>query len=285
MKIGFIGIGVMGRSMAENLIKAGHDLTVYTRTAEKAAPVVEKGATWKDSVASCVSGMEAVITMVGYPADVEEVYFGSGGVIENAAPGAILADMTTTSPNLSVRIYDAAKAKGLSALDAPVSGGDSGAKNGTLSVMVGGDREVFDRFLPVFEAMGKQIVYEGGAGKGQHTKMCNQIAIAGAVAGVCEAVRYGEAAGLDMEAVLGCIGGGAAASWQLSNNAPKMLKGDFAPGFYIKHYIKDMRIAMEEAGASGLSLTVLPDVLDMYEKLAEKGMGDLGTQALIEFYK
>lgn len=283
-KIGFIGIGVMGGPMALNLMRAGYDLTVYSRTKAKCEEVLAAGAQWADSPAACTEGQDAVLTMVGYPKDVEEVYFGERGILSAAKPGMLLIDMTTTSPKLSERIYAAAKQIGADALDAPVSGGDTGAKAGTLAIMVGGEEAVFERAKPIFEAMGKNIVYEGPAGSGQHTKMANQIAIAGAVSGVCEAIAYGRAEGLDLDRMLATIGSGAAGSWQMSGNGPKMVSGDFAPGFYIKHFIKDMRIADEEAQSAGLSLEVLEEVLRMYRALDESGMGDLGTQALIRYY-
>lgn len=282
--IGFIGIGVMGESMARNLSRHGFNVSIYSRTKEKAKALIAEGLTWYDSVAECAAGQDAVITIVGYPKDVEEVYFGEGGVIANARPGACLIDMTTTSPRLSKRIFEEAAARGISALDAPVSGGDIGAKNGTLAIMVGGDRVAFDACMPLFEAMGKNIVYEGPAGSGQHVKMANQIAIAGTITGVCEAVAYARAAGVDLETMLRTISGGAAASWQLQNNGPKMVSGDFAPGFYIKHFIKDMSIASQEAEAAGLSLEILQQVLRMYQQLEVAGKGDNGTQGIIDYY-
>lgn len=285
MQIGFIGIGVMGASMARNLMKAGHRLYLYTRTAEKAKPLVEEGAAWCPSVAECACNRDAVITMVGYPKDVEEVYFGEAGILAHARKGAYVIDMTTTDPLLSVRISDAAHQRGLHALDAPVSGGDSGARAGTLSIMVGGEKDDFEACQPLFSAMGSNIVYEGKAGSGQHTKMANQIALGGAIAGVCEAISYGRAHGLDIQTMLDSIGAGAAGSWQMSNMAPRMLKGDFAPGFYVKHYIKDLDIARGQAAAAGQRLPVLEQVLDMYRELAERGEGDLGTQALMHYYE
>ena len=254
--IGFIGVGVMGKSMVRNLMKHGYEVSIYTRTKEKADEVIEEGAIWCDTVAECAKEKDVVITIVGYPKDVEEVYF-----------------------------YEEAKAVGKKALDAPVSGGDTGAKNGTLSIMVGGDKEDFDACYSVFEAMGSNILYEGKAGFGQHTKMANQIAIAGAVTGVAEAIAYGEAAGLDVRTMLDSIMAGAAGSWQMSNNGPKMISEDYAPGFFIKHYIKDMKIAVEEAKARGKELGVLELVLKLYEAMDEMGMGDLGTQAVIEAYR
>ena len=282
MKIGFIGVGVMGGPMVLNLMKKGHEVSVYTRTKEKAQYVIDAGAKWCDSVAEAAAGRDAVITIVGYPKDVEEIYFGEGGIIANAAEGCTLIDITTTSPKLSKRIYDEAKAKGLQALDAPVSGGDVGAQKGTLAIMVGGDRDAFDKMVPVFEAMGTNIRYQGGAGNGQHTKMANQIAISGCVAAVAEAIAYCKACGLAPQDMFNAISTGAAGSWQLTNNGQKMIDGNFAPGFYVKHFIKDMGIALEEADARDLSLDVLRMVFDKYNDLAEKGGNDDGTQAILK---
>lgn len=283
--VGFIGVGVMGKSMVRNLMKAGYDVSVYTRTKSKVEDVLGEGAEWCGDVALCAAGKDAIITMVGYPKDVEEVYFGEGGIIESAKEGACLIDMTTSDPGIAKRIYETAKSKGLHSVDAPVSGGDVGAKNGTLAIMAGGDREAFDACLPLFEAMGKTIVYEGAAGSGQHTKMANQIALGGAISGVCEAIAYAQKTGLDVETMLNTLSQGAAGSWQMSNMAPRMLGGDFAPGFYIKHYIKDLKIALAQASAGGLDLGVTKLVASMYEGLAEdKGLGDLGTQALLKKY-
>lgn len=283
--VGFIGIGVMGKSMAYNLIKNGFDVYVYSRTKSKADEVVGKGALWCSSVKECVSQKDAVITMVGYPKDVEEVYFGSNGIIENAKKGALIIDMTTTSPVLSEKIYSLATEKGLYAVDAPVSGGDKGAENATLSIMAGGDEESFEMALPLFKALGTTIIYEGKAGSGQHTKMANQIAIAGAIAGVCEAIRYGDLAGLDRRLMLNSIKNGAAGSWQMSNNGENILSNNFDPGFFIKHFIKDMKIASSEAEARGEKLEALETVLKMYEALENDGLGDMGTQALIKYYE
>lgn len=285
MKIGFIGTGVMGASMAGHLMDAGHELTVYNRTRQKAEGLLARGARWADTPADCASSMDAVITIVGYPKDVEEVYLGEKGVLSTARPGAYLIDMTTTSPALWQRIARAAEQKGLHPLDAPVSGGDTGARNATLSIMVGGEQADFEACVPLFEKMGKTIVYTGPAGCGQHTKMANQIAIAGCVTGVAEAVRYGQISGLDTQNMLSCISAGAAGSWQMSNNGPKMLKGDYAPGFFIQHFIKDMRIAQEEAQKRGAELPVLQLVLSMYESLQEDGRANDGTQAIIEWYR
>lgn len=285
MDIGFIGIGVMGESMARHLLRAGHSLTVYNRTKSKAEKLLGEGAAWAESAGACARGQDVVITIVGFPKDVEEVYLGEGGILQNAKPGATLIDMTTTSPALWQRIAAEAQKRGLHPLDAPVSGGDSGARNATLSIMVGGAQEDFEAMRPLFACMGKSITLTGRPGCGQHTKMANQIAIAGCVAGVAEAIRYGEAGGLDIGNMLGCISAGAAGSWQMSNNGPKMAAGDYAPGFFIKHFIKDMRIAVEEAEKSGASLPVLAQVLSMYEGMQARGQGDLGTQAIIEAYR
>lgn len=282
--IGFIGVGVMGKSMVRNLMKNGFEVSIYARTKAKVTDILAEGALWCDSIAQCAQGKDAVITIVGYPKDVEEVYFGRGGILENASAGCVLIDMTTTSPQLSVKIEQAAKEKGLKALDAPVSGGDVGAKNGTLSIMVGGEKETYTQCLPIFQAMGTNIIYEGKAGAGQHTKMANQIALGGAIAGVCEALTYAKKVGLDLQTMLDSISKGAAGSWQMSNMAPRMLKGDFDPGFFVKHYIKDMNIALEEASHVNLTMPVLNEVHDMYQALDDRGMGDLGTQALIKYY-
>ena len=284
-KIGFIGVGIMGKSMVRNLMKAGFDVAIYTRTKSKVEDVICEGAAWRDTVKECVADRDVVITIVGYPKDVEEVYFGEGGILKNAPTGAYVIDMTTSSPKLAERIYEAAKAVGLYALDAPVTGGDSGAKAGTLTILAGGDREAFDACMPVFEAMGKNINYEGKAGNGQHTKMCNQIAIAGALSGACEALAYARAVGLDPKLMLESISTGAAGSAQMNNVASRILKDDFEPGFFIKHFIKDMKLALIEANRSGLNLEVLSQVLAIYEELEADGNGDLGTQALIKYYE
>ncbi len=284
-KIGFVGTGVMGSSMVLNLIKHGYELSVYNRTKSKAEACIAAGAKWCDTVAECAKDKDVVITIVGFPKDVEEVYFGENGILNVAKKGAYVIDMTTTSPMLSEKIYKAAAEKGIYALDAPVSGGDTGAKNGTLAIMVGGDKGAFDECIPVFEAMGTNIRYEGKAGNGQHVKMANQIAIAGAVSGVAEAVRYAMAMGVDVDTMLDTISNGAAGSWQMSNNGPKMAKEDYAPGFYIKHFIKDMKIAIECAETKGVTLDVLKQVCDEYVQLENNGKGDLGTQAIIEYYK
>jgi len=284
MRIGFIGVGVMGNGMVANLLKNGFDVDVFTRTKEKAARALEAGARWADDIRECVSEADAVITIVGFPRDVEEVYFAKNGVLECVRPGTPVIDMTTTSPRLAERIFREAKSRGIPALDAPVSGGDTGARNGTLSIMVGGERAVFEQCLPIFQAMGTNIRHQGPAGFGQHTKMANQIAIAGALAGACEAIAYGRAAGLDLNQMLATIGAGAAGSWQMQYNAPKIVAEDFSPGFFIKHFVKDMSLADAEARERDVPLPVLEKVLALMRGLDEKGYGEEGTQALIRSY-
>ena len=280
-KIGFIGIGIMGRSMARNLMKAGYEVAVYSRTRSKAEDFLsETGAEWCPTAAACARGRDAVITMVGYPRDVEQVYFGQDGILSSADPGTYLIDMTTTDPRLSVRIAEAGPQ--FHVLDAPVSGGDTGARAGTLSIMVGGKKEDFDACLPLFAAMGKTILHEGGNGTGQHTKMANQIAIAGALSGVCEALAYGERMGLDTRKMLASIEKGAAGSAQMTNLCPKMIDRDDAPGFFLKHFVKDMKIALDQPGGD---LPVLQLVEGMCEELEREGCGDCGTQALMRHYR
>lgn len=283
--IGFIGIGVMGKSMVKNLLKKGFSVSIYTRTKQKALDVIKEGAFWCDSIAECVKQKELVITMVGYPKDVEEVYFGNKGILENAEKGTYVIDMTTTSPKLSQKIYLEGAKRGISTLDAPVSGSDIGAAQGTLSIMVGGDKEAFAYCKPVLEALGKNIIYQGKAGYGQHTKMANQIALAGAISGVCEALTYGKSVGLDLQTMLDSISKGAAGSWQMDNMAPRILKEDFAPGFFIKHYVKDLNIALEEVEDRDFVLNVLQTVKNMYQTMENAGEGNLGTQALIKYYE
>ena len=282
--VGFIGLGVMGHSMAGHVLRGGFDVLVYNRSKEKALDLLTQGAVWKDDIVSLAEKSDIVITMVGYPKDVEEVYLGERGIVEGARPGTVLVDMTTSSPKLAERIAAAAAEKGLFALDAPVSGGDKGAREATLSIMVGGDTAVFEDMLPLFQLMGKNVVLQGGPGSGQHTKMANQIAIASNMMGVCEAVAYAKKSGLDPERVLASISGGAAGSWSLSNLAPRILAGNFAPGFFVKHFIKDMRIALEEAGRMGMETPGLTQAFALYEELAAEGYENDGTHALFKLY-
>jgi 3-hydroxyisobutyrate dehydrogenase/2-hydroxy-3-oxopropionate reductase len=285
LKIGFIGLGVMGKPMAEHIKNAGHELYVYIRTKEKCLDLLEKGAIWCNDVAECARCSDVMVTMIGFPKDVEEVYFGKDGVIENMKEGSIMIDMTTTSPKLSQRIYEEAQKRGLHSLDAPVSGGDKGAKEATLAIMVGGDQEIFEKMKPLLSVMGTNVIYEGEAGAGQHTKMANQIAIAGTLAGTVEAIAYGKKAGLDVQKMLDTIANGAAGSWQLSNLGQKIIDGDFNPGFFIKHFVKDMRIADEEALSRDLTLEVLEKVLSMETKMQEEGYDEEGTQGLAHYYE
>jgi 3-hydroxyisobutyrate dehydrogenase len=282
--IAFIGTGVMGRSMAGHLLKAGHTLHVFNRTKAKAQPLLDAGAHWHDTAGAAAAPADFVFTIVGFPADVEATYFGPAGVLAHARPGAVLVDMTTSSPLLAQRIATAAKAKGLAALDAPVSGGDVGAREARLVIMVGGEAAAFERTRPLFELMGKNIALHGGPGAGQHCKMANQISIASIMMSWCEALTYAQKAGLDPARVIESIGGGAAASWSLNNLAPRALKGDFAPGFYVKHFLKDMRIALESAEAMKLELPGLTQAKKLYAEVARRGWEESGTQVLFRLY-
>jgi len=283
--VGFIGLGVMGRSMAGHIHAAGYPLCVYNRTESRAEELVAKGALWCDTVGELAARSDVVITIVGFPRDVEEVYFGEGGILASVRRGCCVVDMTTSSPELAVRIHGEASKRGVEALDAPVSGGDLGAREARLSIMVGGDEEAYRRMLPLFQVMGKNIVYQGKAGSGQHAKMANQIVIASQMMGVCEALAYAEKAGLDPRNVLASIEGGAAGSWTLSKLGPRMLSGDFEPGFYVKHFIKDMRIALASAEELHLDAPGLRTSLGLYERLAGEGGENEGTQALFKLYR
>jgi 3-hydroxyisobutyrate dehydrogenase len=282
--IAFIGTGVMGRSMAGHLQQAGHRLHVYNRTREKAAALVAAGATWHDSAGAAAVAADVIITMLGFPADVEASYLGDGGIVARARPGALLIDMTTSSPVLARRIAAAAAQRGLAALDAPVSGGDLGAREARLVIMVGGDEAPFGRARPLFELMGKNIARHGGPGAGQYCKMANQIAVAVGMVAWVEALAYAKRAGLDPAAVHGSISGGAAGSWALTNLAPRALGGNFAPGFYVKHIIKDMKIALESAAELKLDLPGLAEARRLYEQVATRGWDECGTQALYRLY-
>lgn len=280
--IGFIGLGVMGKSMVKNLMEAGYKLNVYTRTKSKADELLELGATWHDTQSSLAKASDVIITMVGYPEDVEKVYFGDEGILKHAKKGTYVIDMTTSKPSLAIEIYEDAKKAGLTALDAPVSGGDIGAKNGTLAIMTGGDKEAYDEIAPIFRVLGERITLLGPAGAGQHTKMANQIAIATNMIGVSESIIYAKKAGLDAEEVLATISTGAAASFSLSNLGKRMLERDYEPGFYVKHFIKDMEIALESAHNMGMPAPGLELALKLYKELADMGEADSGTQALIK---
>lgn len=281
MNIGWIGTGVMGQSMAGHLAQGGHRLRVHNRTRAKAAPLVERGARWCDSPAAVAEGSDVVFTMVGFPADVEEVYFGPRGLF--AAPGRlpVLVDMTTTEPALARRIAAEAARRGGASLDAPVSGGDVGARSATLAIMAGGDRGAYDTVLPLFELMGKTVAHLGPAGSGQHTKMCNQILVSGLMISMCEALLYASRAGLDRQAVIDIVSRGAAGSWTITNLGPRILRRDYDPGFFVEHFIKDMGIALKEAAAMNLALPGLALVHQLYLAVQAQGHGRLGTQALM----
>ncbi len=284
MNIAFIGTGVMGRSMAGHLQKAGHSLHVHNRTKEKAQALLDVGAKWHDSAGSAAAAAEVTITILGFPHDVEESYLGKGGIVERAPQGALLIDMTTSSPVLARRIADAAAKRGQSSLDAPVSGGDLGAREARLVIMVGGEEAAFGRARPLFELMGKNIARLGPAGAGQHCKMANQVAVAVGMVSWVEALAYARKAGLDPAQVHASISGGAAGSWAMTNLAPRALAENFAPGFYVKHIIKDMKIALDSAAEMGLDLPGLAVAKKLYEQVAEHGWQDCGTQALYRLY-
>jgi 3-hydroxyisobutyrate dehydrogenase len=271
----------MGSSMCGHLLEDGHRVTVYSRTRARAGDLVARGAVWAETPAEVASQAQVVFTMVGFPSDVREVVLGEHGTLAGAQAGSILVDMTTSEPTLAQEIRDAALSKGLESIDAPVSGGDVGARNATLSIMVGGDAAAIDRVRPLFEIMGKTIVRQGDAGAGQHAKMVNQVLIATGMIGVCEALLYGYRAGLDLETVLESVSGGAAGSWSLTNYAPRMLKGDFEPGFFVEHFVKDMEIALAEARRMNLALPGLALAHELYLALRAQGGGRKGTQALL----
>lgn len=281
--IGFIGLGIMGQSMAGHLLAGGFGLNVYNRTKSKADGLVIRGAKWFDTPGAVAAHSDLVITIVGFPRDVEEVYFGPQGIIAHAK-NAILVDMTTSSPSLARDIAQEAAKKGLGALDAPVSGGDVGARDAKLTIMVGGSQEVFDQALPVLRLMGTSIILQGGAGMGQHTKMCNQIVIASNIMGVAEGLAYAKKVGLDPSTVLQSIGGGAASGFQLNVLGTRMIAGDYAPGFYIEHFIKDLTIALAEAKKLDLDLPGLSQAKKLYDQMVAKGLGRDGTQGLLQLY-
>ena len=281
MRVGWIGTGVMGSSMCGHVLAAGHDVVVHARTRSKAEPLLARGARWARTPAEAATASDVVFTMVGYPADVREVILGEQGVLAGARRGATLVDMTTSEPTLAVEIDEAARAKGVAALDAPVSGGDVGARSATLSIMVGGDEAALERVRPLLDLMAKTVVRQGGPGAGQHAKLVNQILIATGIIGVCEALLYGYRAGLDLDQVLRSVAGGAAGSWSLSNYGPRMLRGELDPGFMVEHFVKDMAIALAEARRLNLSLPGLALAQQLYVALMAQGHGRLGTHSLI----
>lgn len=283
-KVAFIGTGVMGKSMAQHVMNKGYQVMVFNRTRAKADPLVEAGAIWADTPAAAVKQADVVLTMVGFPSDVEEIYFGPQGMLAHAKAGTVFIDLTTSSPVLAERIAVQAKARGMRSLDAPVSGGDIGAREARLTIMVGGEEATFEEVLPILQCFGQNIILQGDAGAGQHTKMANQLKIASTMMGVCESLAYAQKAGLDPRRVLDSITVGAANSWSLSQLGPRMLDGDFAPGFYIKHFIKDLRIALDSAEELGLNLPGVKLAKSLYEELAAKGEEDRGTQFLFTWY-
>jgi 3-hydroxyisobutyrate dehydrogenase len=280
-RIGWIGTGVMGLSMCGHVLEAGYTLTVFNRTKSTAQPLVDRGAAWVDSPRAVAEASDIVFTIVGFPPDVREVYFSDRGILGGVKRGATLVDMTTTEPTLAREIAEAARAKGVQAIDAPVSGGDVGARNKTLSIMIGGDAGAVSEVQPLLQLLGKNIVHQGGPGAGQHTKMCNQIVIAGTMIGVCESLLYGYKAGLNLETMLGSIRSGAAGCWTLENLAPRILNRNFEPGFIVDHFIKDMGIALDEAKRMNLSLPGLALVHQLYLAVQAQGFGRKGTHALM----
>ena len=271
----------MGRWMCQHIMDRGYSTTVYNRTKAKSQPLIDAGAAWVDSPRDVAAASDVIFTIVGFPPDVREVYLGNNGILNSAKPGSIIVDMTTTEPSLAQEIYGKAKAQGISSIDAPVSGGDIGAQEARLSIMVGGDTDAVEAIMPLLEAMGKNIVHQGGASAGQHTKMCNQITFAGTIVGVCEALIYGYKAGLDLETMLSSISKGAASCWTLDNVAPRILQRNFDPGFFAEHYIKDMGIALDEAKKMNLSLPGLALVHQLYLAVQAQGHGRLGIHALM----
>lgn len=285
IRIAWIGTGVMGKSMCGHLLDKGYSVSVYNRTKSRADELVSRGAKWCDSPAEAAEGCDVIFTIVGYPSDVESVILGEKGVLSTAGKGSVIVDMTTSEPSLAVRIAEAAAQKGIGSLDAPVSGGDVGAKNGTLAIMCGGEKEVFDRVLPLMEAFGENIRFMGAAGSGQHTKMCNQILIASTMIGVVESLLYGFKAGLDMDEIIDVIGSGAASSWSINNLGRRIAAGNFDPGFFIKHFVKDMGIALKEAGRMNLSLPGLALANQFYTAAMAQGLENLGTQGLYKVFE
>ena len=280
-KNGWVGTGLMGRWMCQHVMDLGYTAMIFTRTKSKADPLLKAGATWADSPAEVAENSDIIFTIVGFPEDVRHVYLGENGILTPAKSGSIIVDVTTTEPSLAIEVYQTAQAQGVSSIDAPVSGGDVGAREARLAIMIGGDQKAVAAIHPLFEAMGQNIVYQGKAGSGQHTKMCNQITISGTMIGVCEALLYGAKAGLDLEIMLSTISKGAAACWSLDNLAPRVLKRNFDPGFFVEHFIKDMGIALDEAKRMGISLPGLSLVHQLYLATQAQGHGRLGTHALM----
>lgn len=283
-KLGFIGTGVMGTSIVKHLLKAGCTVYVYNRTKAHAEAALAAGALWSATPQEVTEKSDVIFTMVGFPTDVRAVYFGDQGIFQAPIAGKFLVDLTTSEPTLARELFEHALKEGAYALDAPVSGGDLGAQNGTLTIMVGGESEPFAELKPLFELFGTTVQLQGGAGSGQHTKMANQIMIAGTMTGMCELLAYADKAGLNLEKVVATVNGGSAANWSLANYAPRILQHDFTPGFFVKHFIKDLRIALEEAEKMGLELPATQEAKRLYDALAAKGEENAGTQALIKLW-
>lgn len=279
-RIGWIGTGIMGRPMCGHVLSGGYRTSIYNRTKSKAEELINKGAMWCTSPEEVAKNSDIIITILGYPEDVREVYFGKEGIFTSLKSGTVLVDMTTTEPSLSIEIYNKAKDKGVYAVDAPVSGGDVGAINAKLSIMVGGDEEIVSSIIPLLKLLGHQIVYEGGPGAGQHTKVCNQITVGGVMTGICEALLYSYKAGLDPDTMIKTVCAGAASTWLMENLGPRIIDNDFKPGFFVEHFIKDLGIAIAECKRMNLDLPGLNLSMELYEKTRDLGYGKLGTQAL-----
>lgn len=284
MKIGFIGIGVMGNHIVNNMLKNNHEVYCYTRTKSKAEEVIKNGAIYLNSYIEVANMCDIIFTIVGYPSDVYEVYLGENGFINTNIEGKIFVEMTTSTPTLAIDIYNQFKNKGAQVLDAPVSGGDMGAKNATMTIMCGGEENTFNTVLPIFEVIGKTYILQGKAGSGQHTKMCNQIALAANMCGVMEYITYATKVGMDPQKVFESIAYGSAGSSAMTIFVPRIFNGDLDPGFYIKHFVKDLKIAIDEMKKLDTTLPTLQLACNLYEKLENDGLGDLGTQALIKYY-
>lgn len=282
--IGFIGTGVMGASIVKHLLRADYTVTVYNRTKTKADELIPLGAKWADSPAEVTEKSDIIFTIVGYPKDVEECYFGENGIFKTATEKHILVDMTTSTPTLAKKLYNEGQLRGTEVLDAPVSGGDLGAKNGTLTIMVGGDVKTYEKIKPLFDLFSAKVTLQGEAGSGQHTKMANQIMIAGTMMGMAELLVYAKAAKLDLEKVLDTVGGGSAQNWSLSNYGPRIIKGDYSAGFFVKHFIKDLKIALDEAEKMSLDFPSTRLAKQLYEDLAKNGFENDGTQAIIKLW-
>ena len=284
MKIGFIGTGVMGSSMVRHLLKAGYEVNVYNRTKSKAMPLTEEGAVWKNTPAEIAKTSDVILTIVGYPIDVEKVYFEEDGVFEGLSEGKTIIDMTTSTPALAEQLAKEAEKIGVAALDAPVSGGDLGAKNGTLTVMVGGEQAAYEKAQPILDTFSSELRLFGPAGSGQHTKMANQIMVAGTMTGLIEMLAYAKKAGLDLEEVVKTVNGGAARNWSLENYGPRIIKEDYSPGFFVKHFVKDLKIALDEVEKMELNLPATTQAYELYKNLESVGYGDEGTQSLIKLW-